>query len=216
MFEDDCRIFCEKCPKIWKEGKWDEKTEVQSFGLIIRCHCLFFVVPSVHADNSNLGIDYIEYQSNYVYRRLYNPKTGEHYYETSQGLVNKKLKQGYKLEKGSLLTNKNLVDNNQYIRVLSLYNSRTQSMMCTTNSYEYNFLMSLNPKNIKVEPIWYMSSGLYGVPANQGVPVYRLYNPNSWRGTHHFTPIQAEKDMLVRLGWRYEGIGFYVSGVLNE
>ncbi|WP_300123360.1 hypothetical protein [uncultured Enterococcus sp.] len=174
------------------------------------------VVPRVHADNSNLGIDYTEYQNNYVYKRLYNPKTGEHYYETSQGLINKKLKQGYKLEKGSLLTNKNLVDNNQSIHILSLYNSRTQSMMYTTNSYEYNFLMSLNPKNIKVEPIWYMSSGLYGVPANQGIPVYRLYNPNSWRGTHHFTPIQAEKDMLVRLGWRYEGIGFYVSGVLNE
>lgn len=216
MFESACRIFCEKCPKIWKEGKWDEKTEVQSFGLIIRCHCLFFVVPSIHADNSNLGIDYIEYQNNYVYKRLYNPKTGEHYYESSQGLVNKKVKQGYKLERGSLLTNKNLVDNNQSIHILSLYNSRTQSMMYTTNSYEYNFLMSLNPKNIKVEPIWYMSSGLYGVPANQGIPVYRLYNPNSWRGTHHFTPIQAEKDMLVRLGWRYEGIGFYVSGVLNE
>ena len=173
-------------------------------------------VPSVRAEDRTLGQDYIEYQNNYVYRRLYNPKTGSHIYEKSEGYTEHYIKNGYRLEKGSLLTNKNLVDNNQYIRVLSLYNSRTQSMMYTTNSYEYNFLMSLNPKNIKVEPIWYMSSGLYGVPANQGIPVYRLYNPNSWRGTHHFTPIQAEKDMLVRLGWRYEGIGFYVSGVLNE
>ena len=86
----------------------------------------------------------------------------------------------------------------------------------TANSYERDLLLSLNPKDYTRPPIWNWIPGLRTVPANQGIPVYRLYNPNSWRGTHHFTPIQAEKDMLVRLGWRYEGIGFYVSGVLNE
>ena len=39
-------------------------------------------VPSVRAEDRTLGEDYIEYQNNYVYRRLYNPKTGSHIYES--------------------------------------------------------------------------------------------------------------------------------------
>ena len=35
----------------------------------------------------------------------------------------------------------------------------------------------------------------------------RLYNPNA--GDHHYTLDASEKDMLVKKGWRYEGIGWY-------
>ena len=38
------------------------------------------------------------------------------------------------------------------------------------------------------------------------VPVYRVYNRRS--GPHHYTTNVKEKDMLVRLGWRYEGSSF--------
>ena len=38
------------------------------------------------------------------------------------------------------------------------------------------------------------------------VDMYRLYNPNS--GEHFYTANVAEKDKLVKLGWRYEGIGW--------
>ena len=41
-------------------------------------------------------------------------------------------------------------------------------------------------------------------------PVYRLYNPNA--GDHHYTTSAAEKDNLVKVGWRYEGIGWYSTG----
>ncbi|WP_205247413.1 hypothetical protein [Enterococcus cecorum] len=163
-----------------------------------------------------LGQDYIEYQNNYVYRRLYNPKTGSHIYEKSEGYTEHYIKNGYCLEKGSLLVNKATFLSKEAVPVYDIYNSRTEMTLYTSNLYERDLLLSLNPKNYTIQPIWYVNAGFYGVPANQGIPVYRLYNPNSWRGTHHFTPIQAEKDMLVRLGWRYEGIGFYVSGVLNE
>lgn len=86
------------------------------------------------------------------------------------------------------------------------------------NGYEKDFLLNQNSKNPKIYLKWFHSinDSFQTVHPSQGIPVYRLYNPNSWRGSHHFTPIQAEKDMLVRLGWHYEGRAFYVSGVLNE
>lgn len=36
--------------------------------------------------------------------------------------------------------------------------------------------------------------------------MYRVYNPNS--GEHFYTSNKAEKDHLVNLGWKYEGIGW--------
>ncbi|WP_165782876.1 InlB B-repeat-containing protein [Bifidobacterium margollesii] len=46
-------------------------------------------------------------------------------------------------------------------------------------------------------------------------PVYREYNPHN--GTHNWTMNRAEHNMLVRLGWRDEGIGWYVpkNGPVN-
>ncbi|WP_419031671.1 N-acetylmuramoyl-L-alanine amidase [Holdemanella porci] len=37
--------------------------------------------------------------------------------------------------------------------------------------------------------------------------MYRVYNPNS--GEHFYTSNKAEKDHLVNLGWKYEGIGWF-------
>lgn len=36
--------------------------------------------------------------------------------------------------------------------------------------------------------------------------MYRMYNPNS--GEHFYTAREAERDMLIRSGWKYEGIGW--------
>ncbi len=44
-----------------------------------------------------------------------------------------------------------------------------------------------------------------------GEPIYRLYNPNAVTGTHHYTSDKAEKDYLVSIGWRDEGISWYAS-----
>ncbi|MBQ9608246.1 MAG: hypothetical protein IJV15_02225 [Lachnospiraceae bacterium] len=38
-------------------------------------------------------------------------------------------------------------------------------------------------------------------------PMYRLYNPNS--GEHFYTANEDEKNNLVNVGWKYEGIGWY-------
>ena len=50
---------------------------------------------------------------------------------------------------------------------------------------------------------------MVSVRAASGVaynPIYRLYNPNS--GEHFYTLNSAEKDNLINVGWRYEGIGW--------
>ncbi|MBW3093721.1 DUF5011 domain-containing protein [Bifidobacterium sp. 82T10] len=43
-------------------------------------------------------------------------------------------------------------------------------------------------------------------PSVTAVPVYRVYNRNS--GLHHYTTSKAERDALVKLGWRDEGTSF--------
>ena len=43
--------------------------------------------------------------------------------------------------------------------------------------------------------------------------MYRIYNPNS--GEHFYTSNKAEKDHLVSLGWKYEGIGWKAPTVSN-
>lgn len=44
-------------------------------------------------------------------------------------------------------------------------------------------------------------------------PMYRLYNPNS--GEHFYTANQEERDYLDRIGWNYEGIGWYAPATGN-
>lgn len=46
------------------------------------------------------------------------------------------------------------------------------------------------------------------MPATLGEPVYRLYNPNAKAGAHHFTLLKSERDHLIKVGWKDEGIGF--------
>ncbi len=48
-------------------------------------------------------------------------------------------------------------------------------------------------------------------PAN--VDMYRLYNPNS--GEHFYTSNAAERDMLIGVGWSYEGIGWTAPAISN-
>ena len=42
--------------------------------------------------------------------------------------------------------------------------------------------------------------------ANDGRPMYRLYNPNS--GEHFYTASEGERNVLTAVGWRDEGVGW--------
>ena len=44
---------------------------------------------------------------------------------------------------------------------------------------------------------------------NDGVPLWRQYNPNATAGAHNYTASAEERDMLVSIGWRHEGVGWY-------
>ena len=46
-----------------------------------------------------------------------------------------------------------------------------------------------------------------------GISMYRLYNPNS--GEHFYTSNESEKNNLVSLGWKYEGIGWTAPSTSN-
>ena len=46
-----------------------------------------------------------------------------------------------------------------------------------------------------------------------GISMYRLYNPNS--GEHFYTSNEKEKNNLVSLGWKYEGIGWTAPSKSN-
>lgn len=65
--------------------------------------------------------------------------------------------------------------------------------------------MEKNPESIGMVCKMSVASPIY--PA-----VYRLYNPNAEVGAHHYTTGRAERDVLVELGWTYEGIGWYAWG----
>ncbi len=58
-----------------------------------------------------------------------------------------------------------------------------------------------------------------GIPPTGGteeivkISMYRLYNPNSYE--HFYTGNAKEKDALVKMGWKYEGIGWYAPETSN-
>ncbi|MBO6114753.1 MAG: hypothetical protein J6P57_06825 [Lachnospiraceae bacterium] len=45
------------------------------------------------------------------------------------------------------------------------------------------------------------------------VEMYRLYNPNS--GEHFYTASVGERDSLVSIGWKYEGVGWIAPAISN-
>lgn len=53
--------------------------------------------------------------------------------------------------------------------------------------------------------IWYDDGTVFNNVINS-IDMYRIYNPNS--GEHFYTADENEKNHLVGLGWRYEGIGW--------
>lgn len=57
---------------------------------------------------------------------------------------------------------------------------------------------------------WKLEQNAGWIAPTQGAPVYRLYNRNA--GDHHYTLNAAERDMLIKKGWKYEGIGWHSGG----
>ena len=86
-----------------------------------------------------------------------------------------------------------------------LYNPNSGEHFYTANKAEKEHLDAIGWNYEGVG--WYAPSGDEIPDGGEAVPVYRLYNPNA--GDHHYTMSAAEKDMLVAVGWNFEGIGWY-------
>ena len=84
------------------------------------------------------------------------------------------------------------------------------------NSGEHFYTLSVFERDSVVKAGWTDEGVAYDASVkasdSDAVPVYRVYNPNAPadNSSHHYTCNAAEAQNLVSLGWRFEGVGFYV------
>jgi hypothetical protein len=74
---------------------------------------------------------------------------------------------------------------------------------------EHHYTLDADERDMLVNAGW-NDEGIGWYSANEeGVPVYREYNPNQFACNHNFTTDKAEHDGLVDIGWTDEGIAWY-------
>ena len=134
--------------------------------------------------------------------RLYNPNTGEHFYTAYHNEMSSLTNGGWKYEGVAWYSQ----DSGWY--VYRLLNPNTGDHHYTMDQNERNTLIKAG---WKYEGIGWASTDLgWANPANaDGVPVYRLYNPNAQTATHHYTTDANERDYLASIGWIPEGVAWY-------
>lgn len=126
--------------------------------------------------------------------RLYNPNSGEHFYTAN---INEKAhlqKVGWRYEGVGWvapLTGK---------PVYRLYNPNVGNHHYTMNLGEQKSLLKVGWKDEGIG--WYSD-------ANEGIKVWRAYNPNAKTGSHNYTINPTEQQLLIIAGWKDEGIGWY-------
>lgn len=132
--------------------------------------------------------------------RLYNPNNGEHFYTGSTHEKNVLVSYGWQFE-GTGWTGP--IDGGS--PVYRLYSEHYGDHHYTTDVSERDWLVTVG---------WtYEGVAWNSADPSVGKPLYRLYNPNAYAlgqsGAHHYTMSADERDKLVKLGWIYEGIGWY-------
>ena len=133
--------------------------------------------------------------------RLYNKNNGEHFYTTNVGERDKLRNLGWKYEgvAGQILKENG-------IPVYRVYNPNSGEHHYTKSEKEKNKLVNLGWKD---EGIEYQAISPSDERFDSVMPIYRLYNPNSKdAGAHHYTKSEKERDKLIKLGWKDEGVGF--------
>lgn len=136
--------------------------------------------------------------------RLYNPYTGEHFYTAYTEERNNLMYGGWTYEGVGW----NAPDSGWYVyRLLN------------PNTGDHHYCMDTDERDNLIARGWtYEGVGWASVSVAwedrktaRGIPVYRVYNPNASTATHHYTTDAAEVRALQKLGWRYEGVGWYGS-----
>ncbi len=140
----------------------------------------------------------------YVYR-MYNPNAGDHHYTMDENEKNVLTSLGWKYE-GVEGKAWDAPEEGWY--VYRMYNPNAGDHHYTMDENEKNVLTSLG---WKYEGVGWASPDLGWTPVKEadGDPIYRLYNPNAVTASHHYTGSVQEANALLRLGWKYEGVGWY-------
>ena len=134
--------------------------------------------------------------------RLFNRKTGEHFYTRSMA------------ERQALSTGKHT---NWRTEGIAWYAPKKSSepiyrLSNPNNGSEHHYTNSKKEKDWLVGLGWRYEGIAWYSDTNKVVPIYRHYHPRQRTGNHHFTTSKGESDHIVKYeGWNYEGIGFYVS-----
>lgn len=84
--------------------------------------------------------------------------------------------------------------NNTSQAVYRIYNKNTGEHFYTTSDFERNSL---------VKDGWNFEGKGWSAP-NQGMAVYRVYNPSAKGGDHYYTASQYEAQSLVKTGWKWD------------
>ncbi len=128
--------------------------------------------------------------------RLYNPNSGEHFYTAAEHERNVLLDAGWKYEGvGWKAPVKSAWP------VYRLYNANAGDHHYTTSAAERDHLIAVGWKDEGI--------GWYSASKEDGIALYRQYNPNAKSGAHNWTVNFNENQTLVKLGWRAEGISWY-------
>ncbi len=130
--------------------------------------------------------------------RVYNPNSGEHFYTRSVEEKNGLEDLGWNYEGVAFNAP---VPETSGAPVYRVYNP---------NAGDHHYTTSLEEKNNLVNVGWkFEGISFYTFTGEDGVPMFRLYNPNANSGAHHYTSSVEERDYLISLGWQDEGIGWY-------
>ena len=132
--------------------------------------------------------------------RLFNTRTGEHFYTASTAERKKYLNAGNWKAEG-----------------VAWYAPETSSqpiyrLSNPNNGNEHHYTKSKSEKDWLVSLGWKYDCIAWYSDTNKTVPIYRHYHPIQRTGNHHYTTSKGESNYIVKYeGWRYEGISFYVS-----
>ena len=127
--------------------------------------------------------------------RMYNPYTEEHLYTGSEAERDTLVRAGWQYD--GVAWNAP-VDSN--IKVYRLYNPYG----------DFHFYSSSEEEIANLESYGWIREGVaWCSDEAQGTPIYRLFNPYVQTNYHMFTTGADERDLLVSVGWRFEGVAFY-------
>lgn len=128
--------------------------------------------------------------------RLFNRRTGEHFYTASRTEKEQLVESGWRDEGIGWLSPKK-----SETPVFRLYNPNNGEHHYTRSAIERDWLRCLGWRYEGI--CWYSDD-------DKQVPVLRHYHPVQKTGNHHYTTSKGESCHIINNeGWNYEGIGWY-------